>query len=280
MDLPDIIAAAWSLCVRRWPALLRTAILPVAVWAAASAGLYHAIPAATEEQPLTAEQSRDALMNGAPWIVALFSLGMFAHLALLSTALDLLSGGSPRTRHALASALMALPGVVALMVLITGVAMVALTGALALGFSPVGWALLLVLLLTRWGRRMLNAAWSGMREVGYALVGQLLIPQVAVDERAGLRRTARHTRRLVQGQAWRTLAVGLAVLVVSLLPGYILAQVGSAYGSDAGAVLAGGVAMLLQASFLAAGHAHLYLDLRARHGEAHRPATRTEQEVL
>jgi hypothetical protein len=280
LALPDVIAAAWGLCMRHCKVLLRAALLPVAVWTALSVGLYRAIPTTTEEQPLTAEQTRDALANGMPWIAALMIVGLVAHLTLLRAALDLLSGDRPRPWGALASALGALPQVTGLWLVSTVALVVTFAVVVALAFSPVGWALLLALFITRWGRRVLIAAVLGLREIGYAVIGLLVIPQIAADQRPRLVATVRRARGLVRGQVWRVLAVGLAVFVVSLLPGFVLARAGAAFGSDVWAVLLGGVAMLLQAPFLAAGHAHLYLDLRARRGESHRAAARTEREAL
>jgi hypothetical protein len=280
MDLPDVIAAAWGLSTRHWDSLLRTALLPVAAWTAASAGLYRAIPTSTEAQPLTAEQTRNALMNGAPWIVVLMLIGMVAHLALLRAVLDLLGERRPRPWGALAVALSTLPPVTAIWLGVTVGLVVALAATAALGFSPLGWVVLLGLLITRWGRRVLTGARRGLREVVYIVVGLLVIPLIVVDQRPGLLETTRRARGLVRGQAWRTLGVGLAVFVVSLLPGFVLARAGAALGSDTSVVLLGGVAMLLQAPFLAAGHAHLYLDLRARHGESPSTATRTKREAL
>ena len=239
LALPDVIAEAWGAVVRHARPLAPLAIADAVVAGALQAGLLQILP---EENGEVAFRAEDV---AAPWLIVLLLaplLQLWIQFGMTRMALWLFRGEPAAPRPALRSALGALPaGVVA--TLITAVVAVVLAVTI----------LLIPLAL-------------------YFFVSWLFAIHLIFDEGLPVFGALGRSHRLVRGEWWRTCRVGLAVLVLALLPGIVFAQVGTSAGSDGAAIAASALASLIGAPFLAFGHARLYLDIRTRKREPLRPA--------
>jgi hypothetical protein len=238
----DMVAATWSTCVRHARPLLLTALPGALVAGLTELGLLRAqtgTPASTQG---TADQTSALLAAALPYLMLTLLGQVFTHLALVRLALGLLREQPVGALAAWATGFRRLaPGLVAMLTISLTLALLATTLVLA----PLA--------------LYLGVSW-------------MLTAQVLVDEERGAWAALGRSRRLVGGQWWRVCSVGLSVLVLSFLPGLVLAQVGASIGTDLSAVLSAGAATLLAAPFLAVGHTMLYLESRRRKGEPLRPA--------
>lgn len=238
----DMVAATWHACLHHARPLLLAALPGSLLAGLTELGLLRAQTAIPPSAQGTAGQTSAVLAAALPYLMLALVGQVFTHLALVRLALGLLRAQPVGVLAAWATGLRRLaPGLLALLVLSAVLALLASTLLLA----PLAL---------------------------YLGVGWMLTAQVLVDEGCGALAALGRSRRLVGGQWWRVCSVGLSVLVLSFLPGLVLAQVGAATETELGAVLSAGAAALLAAPFLAVRHTMLYLEIRRRKGEPLRPA--------
>jgi hypothetical protein len=246
----DIVAATWSACLRHWRPLLLTALPGALLAGFTEFGLLRSQPAPAAGGGTDAESAPTLLVAALPYLLGALVGQVFTHLALVRLALGLVRDERVGVAAAWATGLRRLaPGVVAMFVISLALALLAATLILA----PLAL---------------------------YLGVGWILTAQVLIDEEYGAFAALGRSRRLVSGQWWRACTVGLSVLVLSFLPGLVLAQVGAATGSELGAIITAALAALLAAPFLAMGHTMLYLEIRRRKGEPLRPAPGTHPDPI
>jgi hypothetical protein len=246
MDLPDVIAAAWSGCVHHWRVLLAIAVWGALVAAALNYGSLRASPDLNNDA-LTADQAREALLRAGPFIAAGAVVELFLHLSLVRAALAFGRDAPVPARDCL------------------------LAGARALPAAAVAFFIALMVLV-------LFAFTVLLLPIGvYWLFTWLFAPQVIVDEHRGPLAALVRSRQLVRGLWWHTFAVGVSIVLLTLLPQFALGRLGSIQGSHVGAAVITGVITLFTAPFLAMGHTVLYLDTRRRKGEPVRPAPPVER---
>lgn len=277
MGLADVIAAAWTACVRHWRSLLLTALPGALLTALLSYALLKAAPTITGSEEVTQAELQSALAGALPVLLPLLLVQLFTHLALVHAGLAILRAEPVHTGAALRAGGRAL-----LSVLVTGLALFLLfvagtTLLVIILLPPVGFVVLGMLIISPWSRRAVMRVARWFLYGWYAVVGWLLAPQVVVDERRGFSAAVVRSAVLTRGQSFRVLGIGLAVLAVSFLPGFVVGQFGR---SDGGIIAASAVAFLLQAPFLALGHTQLYLDIRMRQGVPARPPLPQEHEPL
>lgn len=243
--MADVVAATWSACLRHWRPLLLTALPGALLAGLTEFGLLRLQPAPPAGGGSDAEPAPALLVGALPYLLVALVGQVFTHLALVRLALGLVRAEPVSVAVAWVTGLRRLaPGMVAMFVITLVLALLA------------GTLILAPLAL-------------------YLGVGWILTAQVLVDEEYGAFAALGRSRRLVSGQWWRACTIGLSVLVLSFLPGLVLAQVGAATGSALGAIGTTALAALLAAPFLAMGHTMLYLEIRRRKGEPLRPAPGT-----
>lgn len=232
LSLPDIVSDAASVCVRHARLLLPLALPGALLAAAGSYALLVSAPETVNSVEPTAEEVQRAALDAAPWLAVAAAGRVFTHAALVAGVLGIKREQNPSAGAAFAAAVRALP--VALL------------------------SFLLILLAVS----LLSATILLIPLALYLLVGWVFSAQLIIDDRLGPFRALSASRRLVSGQWWRTFGVGAAVLLLSLLPEFVIAQIVGRAGSDLAASAGAGLAALAGAPFVAAGLSLLYLDTR------------------
>lgn len=249
LDLPDVIAAAWTACVRNWRLLLTISAIGAIAVAALSFPIIRALPAESEGEGVTTEQFQDFIREVWPYGIASSVVQGLIYLVLVAAALAIVRGTPPGIGPSFGAAARALrawfPALVIMFILL------ALTFTIFL--TPIGL---------------------------YFLIAVLFTPQVILDEGAGMFAAMRRSRNLVRGLWWRTFLVSTAIALLWMLAQFVIGRIGSIGGSDAAAAITTGIAALVGAPFLAMGHTILYIDTRGRKGEPLRPLSPTERAAL
>ena len=233
MDMGDIVAGAWGLYTRRlgyWLALAALAGIGAFVFSLMTA-------AANVPADATSDDLVDAggLLGGALLVVIVADLvsqvAIIAGAAASSRGESLTAGAAYRL-----AARRFLPGLA--VTLITAL----VSGLFAATIILVPLALFF---FVRWSQAL----------------------PVLVVEGQGVLGSLKRSKEIVTGQWWRTFGIGLAILLLSFLPGFIFGAVFGAAGIDLLAAVGAGVASLVAAPFRSIAVTLLYLDLRARKGE-------------
>lgn len=228
-SVPDVVAAATSRCLANWRVLGPVTLVGAVLIGAINYGLLQVLPPLDEAQD-SAEQTREFLVDGGPFLLAQLLVQVFTEIAVVAAALTILRGKQPVARDAFVTGLRRLPATLAatiifFLVVIACIATVILT---PLGiYLAVSWAVLL---------------------------------QVIVDEQAGPLRALARSRQLVRGNWWRTFGIGASLVLLTFLINLVVAQLG---GNDLLASIGAAVAALITIPFLAMGLSILYEDLRA-----------------
>ncbi len=224
------------MCVRHARVLLPLAIPGALLAAAGSYALLSTAPAPVDGADPSAEQLQRGMLEAAPWLAVAAIGRVFTHIALVAAVLTIIQGRPATARAALSGGLRALPvALLSFLVMLLAVSLLSAT------------ILLLPLAL-------------------YLLVGWVFSAQLIVEERSGPLRALSASRRLVAGQWWRTFGVSAAVMLLSLLPEIVVAQVVGRSGSELAASAGSGIAALAGAPFVGAGLTLLYQDARRSRG--------------
>src|SRR5262249_14560228 len=101
--------------------------------------------------------------------------------------------------------------------------------------------------------------------------------QAIVIEGDGVMAALRRSRAIVANQWWRTFGIGLAILLLAVLPSIVIGRVTAPFSAAWVAALGGAVAAALAAPFRGLAQTLLYADLRRRKGE--KPFSEPSQEV-
>ncbi len=235
-DLGDIISDAVSLCVRRSALVLPMAAITVAGSALLSVGMEALF------RYLPASPGAPIVLHSAPPMAGLllpagFAVVLFNQLALARFAFDCWFGAGGRVVPAYAAAVRR--------------------------YLPALLASLIALLVFTVG----FATWLGIPVALYFLVCWSFAGQVCVvEDEANPLKALRRSRAIVMGAWWRTAAILIAILLLSLLPSFLADWL--SVGREHTALVLGAFATVIAAPFLAAAQTRLYLDLRLRKHES------------
>jgi hypothetical protein len=237
-DLGDIISDAVSLCVRR-----AASVLPMALITVAGTEIM-----AMATEPLTSDLLKVSNAGGSlhaiPWrLAALLPLGsavvLFNQLAYERLAFDAWTGNDGHALNAyLAAARRYVPALLAAF-------------ATVLACALASWTLVGIPIAIYFA-----VCWN--------FAGQVCVIEGETNPLLALRRS----RAIVLGSWWRTAAILLAILLLSLLPSFLADWL--SVGRDSAALVLGAVATAIAAPFLATAQTRLYVDLRLR---KHEPIT-------
>ncbi len=232
-SLPDIVSDAALFCARNGRLLAPIVVAVAVASGAANYLLLEHVPQLSGSETPTNEQIRETMMGATPYLSFALLVQMFAHLALVWIALRHFRAQEVSPMAAIGAALRAYPAafVASLVMFLTGV--------------------------------MLAATLILMPLALYLLICWLFATQSLMEGGVGPFAALARSWSIVRGSWWRVCGVGLAVLVLSLLPGIILAQVAGVTDSSIGAAVAAAVAAAVGTPFLATGHTLLYLDVLA-----------------
>lgn len=230
LSLPDVIAAAWTAVIRNWRAVLTIALGGALVSALANWAFLRLAPGVGETGEFaTGDASQNAGILGVLGMALVAQT--FTHMALVWAALGFLRDKPVSVRSALATGVRRFP-----------VALVAIVIGLVVVVTLLATVILMPLAL-------------------YLFISWLFTPQIVHDERVGPLTALKRSRALCRGQWWRVCGVGLAILLLSLLPSIVLAPLTGVDDSGLTAAAVAGIAALVSAPFLATGNTLLYLEV-------------------
>jgi hypothetical protein len=238
-DLGDIVSEAVSLCAHRATALVPMAVITVAGSELLSLGM-QALVRYLPQSPNASLKLTSAPPPAALLLLAGFPIVLFNQLAFDRFAFDHWAGPGGRVLPAYAAALRRyLPALVASVITVL---------VFAVGF----------------------ATWLGIPVAIYFLVCWSFAGQVcAVEGETNPVQALRRSRAIVLGAWWRTAAVLIAILLLSLLPSFLADWL--SVGRESAAFVLGAIATALTAPFLATAQTRLYIDLRLRKDESISP---------
>jgi hypothetical protein len=233
MDMGDIVAGAWSHYRQRlgfWLALAAVAFVGTVAFSLLTS-------AADLPEEATGAELMDALPLIGGGLAIVLVADVLSQLSVIAGAAAVLRGEPLSVGAAYRTGLKRfLPGL-----LITAIS----AGVAGLLFATIILFPLAIFLFVRWS---------------------LALPALVV-EGTGTFGSLGRSMQIVSGQWWRTFGIGVAIVLLSFLPGFIFDFAFGAAGNDLLAALGAGLATLVATPFAAIAHILLYADLRARKGE-------------
>lgn len=239
MDLGDIVSAAWVLCLRRWRLLLPMALVSVAGTLLLNLGLQPLMERAPGATPASLPAPRLPL-SLAPLFVPGLLLVLLNQLALIRVSLEVWITGDAAPGRCYLLAARALLSVLAILLLSAALFAVCSLSQVLYPFAGV----------------------AIYFAVSWFFAGQVCLAEGIVAPRQVMRRS----RALVRGSWWRTAAILLGILLLSILPSIAAGLL--PVRSAAGALTVSAAATAIAVPFVAAAQTMLYLDLRLRKHES------------
>lgn len=249
-SMPDIVAEAFTLCVRHWRLVFALTVAPALltglVGFARTSGLSAIGVTAVNSSKLGVGDTLKVvgLLLGTLWLTLIFHLA--AQILLYPPIAETSLGRKPRRDRRYPGLRVKLVRAVAVAAILT-----VILGVLTITFVGIPVA---AYLLVRW-----------------SFSGQCLAAADAPPLAA-----MRRSWAAVQGAWWRVALITLAIAVLALVPTFVLLPIGQAVNNEGVRAVLDLIAALLTVPFVAVATILLYLDVLSRKGERPEPAPSPE----